>query len=212
MLRWIPQAAAYAVWQELSALGLGTAEARAIEDVVSCPGTDSCKLGITSSMGLNRAVQEKVREMQIADPLTRKMRIHMSGCPNSCGQHHIADIGFHGAAIKSGTRQIPAYHVFVGGSYRDGQLRLGELVPHLRIPAKKVPLAVERFVELYQAERQDGEEFTAFVDRVGVAPFEKVADDLTLPVEFSPDTLPMFVDWDRKDIYVLQRGEGECAV
>ncbi|MDE2988206.1 MAG: nitrite/sulfite reductase [Chloroflexota bacterium] len=213
VLRWIPNEAVYAVWKELDELGMGAPDAQEIEDVVSCPGTDSCKLGITSSMGLNRAVQERVREMAIDDPLTRKMRIHMSGCPNSCGQHHIADIGFHGAAIKVGNRQIPAYHMFVAGTYRTEEMRLGTLVPKVRIPAKRVPDAVERVIDLYHSDREDGQElFSSWVDRVGLSPIQETLNDLTLPPEFSADTLPMFIDWDRQDIYILQRGEGECAV
>ena len=213
VLRWIPNEAVYAVWKELDELGMGAPDAQEIEDVVSCPGTDSCKLGITSSMGLNRAVQERVRSMDIDDPLTRKMRIHMSGCPNSCGQHHIADIGFHGAAIKVGNRQIPAYHMFVAGTYRTEEMRLGTLVPKVRIPAKRVPDAVERVIDLYHADREDHQElFSTWVDRVGLSPIQETLNDLTLPPEFSADTLPMFIDWDRQDIYILQRGEGECAV
>ena len=213
VLRWIPNESVYAVWKALGELGLGDADAQEIEDVVSCPGTDSCKLGITSSMGLNRAVQQRLRELAIDDPVTRKMRVHMSGCPNSCGQHHIADLGFHGAAIKVGNRQIPAYHMFVGGNYRNDEIRLGMLVPKVRIPAKRVPDAVERVLALYHGDRADGaEEFAAWIDRVGMQPVQSAVEDLMLPVEFAPETLPMFVDWDREDIYVLQRGEGECAV
>ncbi|MDE2967152.1 MAG: nitrite/sulfite reductase [Chloroflexota bacterium] len=213
VLRWVPNEAVYAVWKELDALGMGAPDAQEIEDVVSCPGTDSCKLGITSSMGLNRAVQERVRSMGIDDPVTRKMRIHMSGCPNSCGQHHIADIGFHGAAIKVGNRQIPAYHMFIGGTYRTEEMRLGQLVPKVRIPAKRVPDAVERVIDLYHSDREDDQElFSSWVDRAGLSPIQDTLNDLTLPPEFSADTLPMFIDWDRQDIYILQRGEGECAV
>ena len=213
VLRWIPNTAVYAVWKELDELGMGAPDAQEIEDVVSCPGTDSCKLGITSSMGLNRAVQERVRAMGIDDPLTRKMRIHMSGCPNSCGQHHIADIGFHGAAIKVGNRQIPAYHMFIGGTYRTEEMRLGTLVPKVRIPAKRVPDAVERVINLYHADRNNEQElFSSWIDRIGLSPVQETLNDLTLPPEFSADTLPMFIDWDRQDIYILQRGEGECAV
>ena len=212
VLRWIPDQSLYAVWLALGELGLNGAGALEIEDVVSCPGTDSCKLGITSSMGLNRAVSERVRSLQLTDPLTRRILINASGCPNSCGQHHIANIGFHGAAIKSGDRQAPAYHVFVAGNRRTGQdLRLGTLLK-LRLPAKRVPDAVERFVRLYEAERNDGEEFNDYFDRVGRDPFEAAVKDLTLPPEFSIKTMDEFIDWDREGLYVLERGEGECAV
>src|ERR687893_579690 len=94
VLRWVRDETAYEVWRALSALGLGDAGADEINDVISCPGTDSCKLGITSSMGLNHAVRERIESMGIEDPLTRRIHIKMSGCPNGCSQHHIANIGF----------------------------------------------------------------------------------------------------------------------
>ena len=100
LLRWVRDEAVYDVWQRLGALGLGEAGADQVNDVVSCPGTDSCKLGIVSSMGLNRAVQERIEAMGITDPLTRKIHIKMSGCPNGCSQHHIGNLGFYGASIK----------------------------------------------------------------------------------------------------------------
>src|SRR3954451_2227109 len=94
VLRWVRDEAVYEVWQRLDELGLGSAGADEITDVLSCPGTDSCKLGITSSMGLNRAIQERLEEMEIDDALTKRIHIKMSGCPNGCAQHHIANIGF----------------------------------------------------------------------------------------------------------------------
>ena len=212
LFRWVPEAHLYGLWKDLQALDMGRPGAGEITDVISCPGTDSCKLGITSSMGLNTAIREKLAQLDIDDAATRRIRIHMSGCPNSCGQHHIANIGFHGAAIKQGRRQIPAYLVYLAGSYKDNDpLRMGTLVP-LRLPAKRVPEAVERFLSLYQRERESGEEFNAFFDRVGQDPFVAAAQDLTLPPDFGADTLPMFIDWEREGLYVLERGEGECAV
>ena len=213
VLRWIPTNNLYPVWRELRALGLGTPGALEITDVVSCPGTDSCKLGITSSMGLNRGVQAKVEEMRIRDPLTRQILINLSGCPNSCGMHHVGNIGFHGAAIKSGERQVPAYHVFVGGSRRAGsQVRIGTLLKS-RLPAKRVPIAVERFILNYEEHRADDDEtFNEFADRVGKEYFDGLLADLKLPPEFSVKTRQEFVDWERDALYVLERGEGECAV
>lgn len=212
VLRWIPNESVYAVWKALAPLGLDGAGILEIEDVVTCPGTDSCKLGITSSMGLNRAITERVRALAITDPRTRRILINASGCPNSCGQHHIANIGFHGAAIKTGERQVPAYHVFVAGNRRIGkELRMGTLIK-VRLPAKRVPDAVERFINLYEAGRKDDEEFNDFFDRVGKEPFEAAVQDLTLPPEFSVQTMDEFIDWDREGLYVLERGEGECAV
>jgi sulfite reductase beta subunit-like hemoprotein len=136
VLRWIPNGNLYAVWKGLREIGLGAAGALEVTDVVSCPGTDSCKLGITSSMGLNRAISARVEEMAIDDPLTRRVLINISGCPNSCGQHHLGNIGFHGAAQRSGERQVPAYKVFVAGQRRPGErLEMGTLLK-TTIPAK----------------------------------------------------------------------------
>lgn len=213
VLRWIPGNHVYAVWKRLTELGLGKSGAQTIVDVVSCPGTDSCKLGITSSMGLNRAITQKLEVLDLVnDPLVRDMMINISGCPNSCGQHHLGNIGFHGAAMKNDDRQIPAYNVLLGGRRREGEpTRIGQLAK-LRIPAKRVPDAVERFITVYATQRNAGEPFNDFVARAGVKPFEEAVQDLTLTPKFSTDNLQEFIDWDREGLYVLERGEGECAV
>ncbi len=211
VLRWVRDESLFEVFQGLRDLGLADIGAQGITDVVSCPGTDSCKLGITASMGLNQAIQDRVELMDVTDALTRKIHIKMSGCPNSCGQHHIANIGFHGAAMKVGPQQLPAYHMFVGGSYDNGNLRMATQLK-VRLPAKRGPDAVERVVKFYEAGRQPGEEFNAFFDRVGAEAFETAIEDLTLPGDFTDDNRQMFIDWSRLELYQLQRGEGECAI
>jgi len=211
VLRWVRDAALYDVWLRLTELGLGDAGAHEITDVVSCPGTDSCKLGITSSMGLNGAIQTRLEEMKIDDPLTRRIHVKMSGCPNGCGQHHIANIGFYGASMKMGGRQMPAYVAHLAGQYDDGVVKMGQRLK-VRLPAKRVPDAVERWVRLYERDRGDGEEFNAFVERVGNEAFEAEVKDLALPVEFGLDTMSQFIDWNRHEPYKVVRGEGECAV
>ena len=211
VLRWVRDGSIYDVWRRLEELDLGEPGAHEVTDVVSCPGTDSCKLGITSSMGLNEAVQERVESMGIEDPLTRRIHIKMSGCPNGCGQHHLGTIGFSGASIKVGDRQIPAYIAHVGGRYEGGVVAYGERVK-VRLPAKRVPEAVERWIRLYESERQEGEPFNDFVDRVGPEPFAVAAKDLSLPIEFNLESLQHFIDWSRTDPYRVERGEGECAV
>lgn len=212
VLRWIPNEHLYGVWKGLGELGLGGAGAMGITDIVSCPGTDSCKLGITSSMGLNRAIENKVEDMNITDPLTRDVLINISGCPNSCGQHHIGNIGFHGAAQKSGERQLPAYKVFVGGQRRPGErLEMGQILK-TTVAAKRVPEVVERFITMYEQQRNDGEAFNDFVKRVGAGEFTDLIQDLNVAPEFSMDKMPEFIDWDRDGLFVLERGEGECAV
>jgi sulfite reductase (ferredoxin) len=211
VLRWVRDEALYDVWLRLKELGLGGAGAHEITDVVSCPGTDSCKMGITSSMGLNRAVQTRLEEMRLEDPLTRRIHVKMSGCPNGCGQHHIANIGFYGASMKVGGRPMPAYVAHLAGQYDGGEVAMGQRLK-VRLPAKRVPDAVERWVRLYERERQDGEEFNAFVARVGNETFEAEVKDLSLPVEFGLETMNQFIDWNRHEPYKVVRGEGECAV
>jgi sulfite reductase (ferredoxin) len=211
VLRWVRDESLYDVWQRLGELDLGDPGAEEITDNVSCPGTDSCKLGITSSMGLNRAINDRLLEMNIEDPLSRKIHIKNSGCPNGCGQHHIANIGFYGASIKVGDRHLPAYVCHIGGAYDAGEVIYGTRLK-VRLPAKRVPDAIERWVRWYEAERQDGEEFNAFFERVGTAEFEAQVKDLALPVEFNLDNIQHFVDWERHEGYKVVRGEGECAV
>jgi sulfite reductase (ferredoxin) len=211
VLRWVRDETVYEVWQRLQKLGLGDPGAQQITDVVSCPGTDSCKLGITSSMGLNEAVQERLEQMDIRDPLTRKMHIKISGCPNGCGQHHIAHIGFTGASIKVGERTIPAYIPMIGGTYENGMLGYGTRLKS-RLPSKRVPDAVERWIRFYEAERNEGEEFLPFSERVGPEAFQEQIKDLAMPVEFSLETMNHFIDWSRHEPYQVIRGEGECAV
>ncbi|HXD63678.1 MAG TPA: nitrite/sulfite reductase [Solirubrobacteraceae bacterium] len=211
VLRWVREESVYEVWQALRELDLGDPGADEISDVVSCPGTDSCKLGITSSMGLNQAVQDRIVQMEISDPLTRRMHIKMSGCPNGCSQHHIADIGFYGASIKVGDKTVPAYIAHIGGKYEGGEVRYGQRLK-ARLPAKRVPEAVERWIRFYESDRQDGELFAAFVDRVGAAEFEGRVKDLTMPIEFNLENMNYFIDYNRDAPFQVVRGEGECAV
>jgi len=212
VLRWVREESAYDVWQRLVALELGDAGADEVTDVVSCPGTDSCKLGITSSMGLNKAIEERVAAMEIDDPLTKRIHIKMSGCPNGCGQHHIGNIGFYGASIRLGEHTVPAYIAHLGGRYEGGDVAYGQRLK-VRLPAKRVPDAVERWIRHYEDNRNEGEPFNAFVDRVGTAEFEElVRRDLALPPEFSLESMAEFMDWSRDVPFEVIRGEGECAV
>jgi sulfite reductase beta subunit-like hemoprotein len=212
LLRWVRDDAVYAVWRRLGELGLGDAGADEINDVVSCPGTDSCKLGITASMGLNHAVRERIEAMGITDPLTRRIHIKMSGCPNGCSQHHIGNIGFYGASLKVGEHTVPAYVAHIGGQYEGGEIGYGKRLK-VRLPAKRVPEAVERWIRAYEAERASGDEtFNDFARRVGDGHFEALVKDLTLPIEFGLETMEHFIDWQRSVPFQVIRGEGECAV
>jgi sulfite reductase beta subunit-like hemoprotein len=211
LLRWVRQECVYDLWKALGELGLADAGSREIDDVVSCPGTDSCKLGITSSMGLNQAVQERIEAMNITDELTRKLSIKISGCPNGCAQHHVASIGFTGASIKVGEHTIPAYIPYIGGVFEGGEVAFGTRLK-LRLPSKRVPEAIERWIGQYQANRQDGEEWNDYLARVSTAELEALVKDLSMPVDFGLETMNQFIDWNRNVPFEVIRGEGECAV
>jgi sulfite reductase (ferredoxin) len=211
VLRWVREECVYDLWRALSELGLGEAGSREINDVVSCPGTDSCKLGITSSMGLNEAVQERIESLQITDELTRKLNIKISGCPNGCGQHHVASIGFTGASIKVGDHTIPAYIPIIGGVFEGGEVEFGTRLK-LRLPSKRVPEAIERWIKQYEANREDGEQWNEYLARVGTGELESQVKDLSMPVDFGLETMNQFIDWNRDVPFEVIRGEGECAV
>ncbi|MBI2886960.1 MAG: nitrite/sulfite reductase [Chloroflexi bacterium] len=211
VFRWVPRHQLRPLWEALKELGLGEGGVHEITDVTSCPGTDSCKLGITASMGANRAVSQRLQEMRIEDERVRAMNIKVSGCPNGCGRHHLASIGFQGAAVKGEEgRQVPAYEVYIGGRYRDGEFRYAKRVS-TKVPAKRLPDAVEQVVAFYQTQRQDGESFDDFVDRVGFPAFEGILTGLK-GVGPVAENLELYQDWERSGLYALERGEGECAV
>ena len=211
-VRWVPENALYEVWQRLSEIGFGDAGALEITDVVSCPGTDSCKLGITSSMGLGRAISDATQVIdKEEDPLIRQMHIKMSGCPNGCGQHHVADIGFHGAAAKGPGGQVPAYEMFLGGGFENGDTRIGLRVK-TKVPAKSMPNALRKVLDFYKAERAEDEIFRDFAARVGPESFEPLLAEFKEIPELNRDSLDMYIDWSKTVKYILERGEGECAV
>ena len=211
-IRWVPENALYEVWQQLSEIGFGDAGALEITDVVSCPGTDSCKLGITSSMGLARAISDATQVIdKEEDPLVRQMHIKMSGCPNGCGQHHVADIGFHGAAAKGPGGQVPAYEMFLGGGFENGDTRIGLRVK-TKVPAKSMPNALRKVLDFYKAERGEDEIFRDFAARVGPESFEPLLAEFKDIPELNRESLDLYIDWDKTAKYILERGEGECAV
>ena len=218
-LRWVPEALLHDVWKALNEIGLANAEAHSINDVVSCPGTDSCKLGITASMGLGRALQGELSAWDglLDDPEVKKLHIKMSGCPNGCGLHHIANIGFQGASLKGASgEQLPAYEVFLGGNYGGKGVedtRFGQRLPGAKVPSKRIAQVTKHFVAYYQENRMDsGESFNQFIDRVGTGPFEEIANQYKAVAPLSSETQDLYTDWDKSELYKVERGEGECAV
>ncbi len=196
----VPVGALPRVYGELRRLDLARDRAGEISDTVSCPGSYSCNLGLTKAMGLGEALAQTVRKYD--DPQIRNLQIRISGCPNSCGQHWIGDLGFYGNARKINGRELPYYLMMLGGTQNEFALQVASL------PAKLAPVAVERVLEHYTANRADGESFRDYVKRHKVETFRKLTADLAKPTD--PDA-EMFKDWGDSDDYSLQLGRGECA-
>ena len=169
-------------------------------------------------MGLAKAVGEELATWNglLQDEGVQNIRIKMSGCPNGCGLHHIANIGFHGAAVKGPEgEQIPAYEMFLGGNYGDGRIedsRIGTRIPRVKVPAKVVPLVIREVVSYYKEHREEQEGFNQFIDRVGLEEVTAVAARAQTTAATAQAGSDLYVDWDRTNIYKLERGEGECAV
>ncbi|MBI2936067.1 MAG: nitrite/sulfite reductase, partial [Chloroflexi bacterium] len=218
LLRWVPEAYLYDVWKAAEQVGFGEPGVNTITDVVACPATDSCKLGITSSMGLGRAFIESFTSWNglLEDPLIKKLHIKVSGCPNGCAQHHIANIGFHGAAMKgSSGQQVPAYELFLGGSYGGNDImatRIGQRIPGLKVPTKKAPELVQDILVFYKENRQEGEEFNQFVDRVGPKAFDALAAKYRELPPLGRESIGLYMDWEKTILFKVERGEGECSV
>jgi sulfite reductase beta subunit-like hemoprotein len=205
LLGFIPLGRVRRVYAALDDLGLAGSGAREIEDVTTCPGAYSCNLALTKSMNLGAALQQATR--QYDDPLVRKLSIKVSGCPNSCGQHWIADFGFYGNARKIDGKEVPYYQMLLGGGYdRDGVMRFGLAVQS--VPARLAPEAVKRIIDHYIANRAEGESFREYVMRYKVEFFREATSDLAKPAELAPE---LYQDWGDDTEFSLKLGRGECA-
>jgi len=210
ILRWIPEADLYTVWRALQEIGRGVAGAQWLPDVVTCAGAETCNLGITTSHRLGLEIRRRLSQQpeKYLDEALKGVDIKISGCPNACGHHHVAAIGFHGAARRINGQIVPHYRLLLGGRAAGEDTTLG--TPVVLIPARNVPAAVERLIALFQAGRQDGEAFLAWIDRIGPRSLKNAFEDLlTLPPpEKSPEA---YRDWGQETAFTLETGEGECA-
>lgn len=208
LLRWVRRGDVPALHARLAAAGLGLDGAGTAAKVTSCPGAESCKLAVTQSRGLGRLLEDHVRAHPELAAGAPGLDLKVSGCPNGCGQHHVAAIGFQGSARKVGGRAVPQYFVLVGGGLGPEGARFGRLAA--KIPARRIPQALERLVALYLAEGAPGEDAPAFFSRVDPARARTVLADLAeLPQEaLRPDDL---VDLGESAPFRPETGEGECA-
>jgi sulfite reductase beta subunit-like hemoprotein len=213
VLRWVRTEDLPALHRDLAAAGLGAGEAGRLLDPTACPGAESCKIAVTGSRELALALKKDLaaratnggREIVAA---AADLTIKISGCPNSCGQHHVAGIGFHGAAKNVGDRAVPAYLMLLGGGVDGEGAHFGRR--SLRIPARRVPEAVARLLALFRDERHPGEPAPSFFRRVDLQRVNTVLADL---VTFEAATL---TEDDYRDLgmdvpFRVEMGEGECA-
>jgi sulfite reductase (ferredoxin) len=210
LFRWVSEADLPEFYQAIKAIGLGAADAGTMVDVTSCPGTDTCKLGIASSRGLARELRYRLGEKSLElDEAVKNLRIKVSGCFNSCGQHHIADIGFYGINRNLNGFQVPHFQVILGGKFHDNAGEYG--VPIGAVPSKRVPEAVLSITEFYLRRRQRNERFQEFILRVGKKAVKDLLENLTkIPAhEVDPS---YYSDWgDPREFTLVDMGVGECA-
>ncbi len=212
LLRWVRRIDVPALYHSLERIGLAEADAGGIGDVVACPGADTCNLAFTGSKGLGRQLTEMFLNGngRFGDQSDlHGITIKVSGCPNSCAQHHVANIGFHGVASKAAGRMIPAYVLHLGGRTTEDGVSFG--IQMLKIPARRVPEAVEHLVRMYRSERREGEAFTAFVDRLGKARFQQELAPYCVLPSFE-EAREQYRDWGTEEEFEIKEDlKGECA-
>lgn len=209
VLRFVPEASVSALHAELLKLGLARPGAKTIQDVTSCPGADTCNLAVTKSRELASSVSEKLASLGGALGGVEKLDVKISGCPNSCGQHHIAALGFHGAMRRVGGQAVPEYELHLGGGIGPDGATFGRRV--VKVVARRVPDLVARLIAFYQQEKQPGEEALAFFRRVEPAAVKAAVADL---VAFDEKTAKPeeYLDCGDDQKFVVAIGQGECAV
>lgn len=208
VIRWASQKDLPELYEALQAARLADPGAGTIVDVVTCPGTDTCKLGISSSRGLAAELRKRLAERNFqSDEAVENLHIKVSGCFNSCGQHHVADLGFYGVSRKVGGYAVPHFQVVLGGEWEHNAGSYG--LPVAAIPSKNVPKVVTRLTGRYVEGRKDGESFKDFIKRIGKVELKNLLDDLARP---PAGDRSFFSDWgDPREYSLEDMGVGECA-
>jgi sulfite reductase (ferredoxin) len=210
VLRFIAEADLEDLHRDLDRARLAAPEATTLVDVTACPGTDTCKLGISSSRGLASELRRRIQETGfVHDQAVGGLRIKISGCFNSCGQHHVADLGFYGVSRKHDGRTVPHFQVVLGGQWQNNAGSYGLAV--VAVPSKRIPEVVRRLTSAYVEGREPGESFGDFVRRTGKAKLRALIEDLTVLPAYGEDRT-LFSDWgDPREYTIGDLGVGECA-
>jgi sulfite reductase (ferredoxin) len=207
IIRWIPETRIADLYEELASHGLSDPGAELVEDIIACPGTDTCGLGITSSKGLARALAEVFPAGRVPEDL-KDVSVKISGCHNSCAQHHIATIGLHGVGKRIGEHTAPFYELHLGGKV-NGTAKIGQMT--VKLPAKAVSAAITHLIDVYRRDRKTGERLPAFIDRVGKNALKDELIPYTIVPAFGDDPT-FYYDWEGEEEFVLEDlGPGECA-
>jgi sulfite reductase (NADPH) hemoprotein beta-component len=206
-LRFVQRGALASLHAALAQLGLGLAGARTVADVTSCPGAFSCRLAVTTSRGMAFSIAEHLAAKPEVAARAEGLVIKISGCPNGCGQHHVAGIGLQGSVRKVGGKAAPHYQLHLGGSFGADTALFGRLSS--RIPARRVPEAIERLIALYDREKTAGETPAGYFARVSLKQVDALLTDLALGVEDAK--ADDFVDLGETKAFEDQQLEGECA-
>jgi sulfite reductase beta subunit-like hemoprotein len=208
VFRWVPRDALRELHRHLAAAGLGDSNASTIADVTSCPGAESCRLAVTQSRGLGRTLTDFFDLRPDLVAIAPDAHVKMSGCPNGCGQHHVATIGFQGSIRKLGSRAVPQYFVLVGGATATSGATFGRVAA--KIPARRIDQAVERLLTLYRDERHAGESAEAFFVRVDLAVVKGRLADLEQLSEADARE-DDFIDLGETHAYRPEVLDGECS-
>lgn len=207
IIRWVPESRLEEFYNELVPHGLADPGAELVEDIIACPGTDTCGLGITSSKGLARAMAEIFPPGRVPEDL-KGVSVKISGCHNSCAQHHIATIGLHGVGKRLGEHVAPHYELHLGGQV-NGTAKIGQMT--VKLPAKNVPAAISHLLTVYRRDRSAGESLPAFLTRAGKARLKEELIPYTIVPPFEEDAT-YYYDWEGEDEFILEDlGPGECA-
>jgi len=210
LLYWIPKASLKAFYVQLSQAGLALKGAEEIRDITRCPGADTCQIAITHSKGLAFEMGKVFENGLGSDETFKKITIKISGCTNSCGQHHIANIGFHGASKVVDGRAVPHYQLMIGG-YTDvnGVAVFGKRIA--QIPAKRTPEATRAILEAFKKEKGAHEDFLQWAGRIGAPRLKEITAPFTTIPSYDDDPL-MYEDLgDPGKPFKVEMGKGECA-
>ena len=208
VFRWVRSRDVELLYRSLHAAGLSRHGAGTLADVTSCPGAESCKLAVTQSRGLGRLLGDRLQQRPDLVAAVPGLDIKISGCPNGCGQHHIAGIGFQGSLRKVGGRPAPHYFVMVGGGVADGTTTFGRHAA--TIPARRCDEALERLIGLYRLQRAEEESAVAFFRRVDVAAVKGVLAGLD-KLDPASATVEDFTDLAEDHAFQPEVQDGECS-